>query len=320
MIKWLVYLVGLEYNFIQANRRLLNVFCSLIILALCLTFFGFWYAISNTTQNIFLSLVVSIFFGIFLINIYRLVFSISEGELNKYDSFSNVILFVLKRGILIIALAIFISKSLEVYVFKSALEPYFVDYKKEFKQDFNRTLELINNQERNFIEEEYNIKIYDDKLFDRYSKSQEELYQEEKALSLDNIEKRIENKNQIIDAKIQESNFFVSKIRLISIKLPATWLFTLLVVSIFLSPILFYLLSPVFESYDDKTSQVNSQIITEEYATFKRVYQRIMYESTGKKIEFVENFIDPPFNQIRIKSDIKNLTNGTLVKWIKLQE
>ncbi len=256
----------------------------------------------------------------FLINIYRLVFSISEGELNKYDSVLNVILFVLKRGLLIIALSVFISKSLEVYVFKSALEPYFDNYKKEFKQDFNRTLDLISNKERIAIEEEFYRKIYDDKLFDRYSIDQEEIYREEKELSLAKIEEQIDKKNQIVNTKIQESNFFVTKIRLISEKLPKAWLFTLLVVSLFLSPIIFYLLSPVFKSYDDKISQINTQLIAEEYANFKIYYERLMLQSTGKKIELVENFIDPPFNQIRIKSDVKSLKNGTLVKWIKLQE
>lgn len=320
MTKWLIYLVGLDYAFVRADRRLLNIFCGLIILTVSLTFFGFWYAILNTTQNVFLSLIISIFFGFFLINIYRLVFSISEGELNKYDSGFNMILFVLKRGLLIIALSVFISKSLEVYVFKSALEPYFDNYKKEFKQDFNRTLDLISNKERIAIEEEFYRKIYDDKLFNKYSIDQEEIYREEKELSLAKIEEQIDKKNQIVNTKIQESNFFVTKIRLISEKLPEAWLFTLLVVSLFLSPIIFYLLSPVFKSYDDKISQVNSQLIAEEYANFKMHYERLMHESTGKKIEFVENFIDPPFNQIRIKSDVKGLKNGTLVKWIKLQE
>ncbi len=65
MTKWLIYLVGLDYAFVRADRRLLNIFCGLIMLAVGLTFFGFEYAILNTTQNVFLSVLISIFFGFF---------------------------------------------------------------------------------------------------------------------------------------------------------------------------------------------------------------------------------------------------------------
>ena len=59
-------------------------------------------------------------------------------------------------------------------------------------------------------------------------------------------------------------------------------------------------------------------IITEEYIYFKELYSKLMLESTGKKMEFVENYEDPPFNNIQIKPSYRVLKKGSLLKWIKM--
>ena len=169
MISWLCYLVGVDYSKIKSGKNILLFFSLVIVFTLLLAAFGFYFAIYNTTESVFLGVLLGLFFSLFILNIYRLVFSISEGELNKYDKFWDVTIFVLKRGFILIALSLFISNSLEVYIFKDELNSHLLKYKQDLKKNFNKTVELGLLKERMTVIEEFNRKVSDDKLFDRFS-------------------------------------------------------------------------------------------------------------------------------------------------------
>ena len=86
---------------------------------------------------------------------------------------------------------------------------------------------------------------------------------------------------------------------------------------IFLVPIYMILLTPIFREYDLKCDELSKKIIVDEYMFFLEKYKNLMLGSTGKKIVFEEKFEDPPFNKIKIKSKIKTLKKGSLLKWIE---
>ena len=86
---------------------------------------------------------------------------------------------------------------------------------------------------------------------------------------------------------------------------------------IFLVPIYMILLTPIFKEYDLKCDEVSKKIIVDEYMFFLEKYQNLMLDLTGKKIVFEEKFEAPPFNKIKIKSNIKTLKKGSLLKWIE---
>ena len=318
MIRWLYHLIGIDYSQIKSNNNTIFFFSGIIILALSLVLFGFYYAIYNTTESVLLGVLLAIFFSLFVLNIYRLVFSISEGELNKYVKFWDVSKFILKRGFLIIALSLFISKSLEVYIFKDELRVHVKNYKNNIKAEFNKTIELGLLKERDNVEEEYNISLFDDKLFGTYSEQSEKVYAQKRENKLIELKQLVAEKNKLIENKIQESEFFITKIQLLNNHIPQSWLVTVVVISIFLSPFYIFLLTPLFTEYDSACYNISNRIIIDEYNYFKAKYPNLMEMSIGNRIELNEKFEDPPFNLVKIKSNIKVLKKGSLLKWFEM--
>ena len=190
MVRWLCYLVGVDFAQIKSGNNILLAFAGLIIFVLSLASFGFYYAIYNTTESLVLGIIVAIFFTLLILNVYRLVFSISEGELTKYDKFS------------------------EINVKKYALE-----------------------RDRKLIE----------------------------------IQKKVDLENSVIQQKINASNFFITKIKLLFTHIPESWLLTLMIISIFLSPFYVFLLTPLFTEYDTACANASRQIIIDEYNSFKEL-------------------------------------------------
>lgn len=318
MVSWLCYLVGIDFAQIKSGNNILFAFAGLILFVISLAAFGFYFAIYNTTESLFLGIIISIFFSLLILNVYRLVFSISEGELTKYDKFLDVTKFILKRGFILITLSLFISKSLEVYIYKEELEHHVNNYKNGLKRDFNRTLEIGLLKEIQSIEQEYEHRIYDDKLFDKFSDENIKKYAFERDQKLIEIQKKIEAKNAAIQQKIEASNFFITKIKLLSTKIPESWLLTIIMISTFLSPFYIFLLTPLFTEYDDACANLSRKIIINEYKSFKELYSILMMKSTGHKIEFEEKYKDPPFNTVQIERSYRELKKGTLLKWLEM--
>lgn len=318
MVRWLCYLVGVDFAQIKSGNNILLAFAGLIIFVLSLASFGFFYAIYNTTESLVLGIIVAIFFTLLILNVYRLVFSISEGELTKYDKFWDVTKFVLKRGFILIALSLFISKSLEVYIFKDQLKFHVNNYKNGLKRDFNRTLEIGLLKDRQSIDEEYERRIYDDKLFDKFSDVNVKKYALERDRKLIEIQKKVDLENSVIQQKINASNFFITKIKLLFTHIPESWLLTLMIISIFLSPFYVFLLTPLFTEYDTACANASRQIIIDEYNSFKELYSKFMMKSMGQELEFAEKYKDPPFNSVRVEPSYRMLKKGSLLKWIEM--
>lgn len=318
MVRWLCYLVGVDFAQIKSGNNILLAFAGLILFVLSLAAFGFYYAIYNTTESLILGIIVAAFFTLLILNIYRLVFSISEGELTKYDKFWDVSKFVLKRGFILIALSLFISKSLEVYIFKDQLKFHVNNYKNVLKRDFNRTLEIGLLKDRQSIDEEYERRIYDDKLFDKFLAENVKKYALERDRKLIEIQEKVDLENTAIKQKIDASNFFITKIKLLFTYIPESWLLTLIIISIFLSPFYVFLLTPLFTEYDTACASASRQIIIDEYNSFKEMYPIFMMKSMGHELNFEEKWEDPPFNTIKIGPPYRVLKKGSLLKWIEM--
>ena len=245
MVRWLCYLVGVDFTKIKSGNNTLLAFTGLIIFVISLASFGFYYAIYNTTESLFLGVIFSTFFTLLILNIYRLVFSISEGELTKYDKFWDVTKFVSKRGFILIALSLFISKSLEVYIFKDQLKFHVNNYKNELKRDFNRTLEIGLLKDKQSIIEEYERRIYDDELFDKFSDENVEKYALERDRKLIEIQTKVDLENSLIQQKIDASNFFITKIKLLYTHIPRKFVVTLTILFLFIA-ILFFIDSIIY--------------------------------------------------------------------------
>ena len=66
MISWLCYLVGVDYSKIKSGKNILLFFSLVIVFTLLLAAFGFYFAIYNTTDSVFLGVLLGLFFSLFI--------------------------------------------------------------------------------------------------------------------------------------------------------------------------------------------------------------------------------------------------------------
>ena len=301
MIKIISEFLGLDYFFLnKEDGSVLYKISGIMLIILVISLSGLIYGFKLAFDNLFISVLISVFLVLFIYNFYRLIFSIIEGELDYKSNKLEILKFIIKRSIVIVLLSLFISKSFQSYVFENNVSYHLDKYKNELKNDFNKKLEISYGSERDLI-----IKNFQES---RISESDKD-----SILSL--IELKIDSKRSEINYAISESNFFITRISIVSGKMPYSWIITILIVSLFLSPIYIFITDPVFRKYDMLYRKVNNKIILDHYDFFKKRYNDLMKQSTGMSIEYPEIYKDPPFNTVKIEPTHKYLKKGTLLKW-----
>ena len=301
MIKKISEFLGLDYFFLNnEDGSVLYRISGIMFVILMISLIGLIYGFKLAFDNLFISVLVSVFIVLFIYNFYRLIFSIIEGELDYKSNKLEIFQFIIKRSIVIVLLSLFISKSFQSYVFEDTVSYHLDKYKNELKNDFNNKLEISYGSEI-----ELAIKNFQES---RISESEKD-----SILSL--TEMKMGSKRSEINYAISESNFFITRISIVSGKMLYSWIITILIISLFLSPIYIFITNPVFRKYDVLCRKVNNKIILDHYDFFKKRYTELMKESTGIHIEYPEKYQDPPFNTLKIEPTHKYLKKGTLLKW-----
>ena len=85
---------------------------------------------------------------------------------------------------------------------------------------------------------------------------------------------------------------------LLNYKFPWVWIISIGFLILFLTPLFLKYFISRSSSYDIVRSELNRDIILDEYDNFKKQYPLLFQNSIGKRIELEERFEDPPFNQI----------------------
>jgi hypothetical protein len=98
---------------------------------------------------------------------------------------------------------------------------------------------------------------------------------------------------------------------------PGTWLFTLLVCFIFLSPLYMKLTGLKLTAYGSARREIEKALVLESYAQFRADYERIIFDSTGKSLTYRERYTDPPFNTHKIPDPRIFNGKGKLIEFLK---
>ena len=320
MIKIISIIIGFDFQLLKKSKGKKNesvIYLSFfsLLLIFSLSFFSLYHAFMMTIEDVFLSVLLSIFLILFLLNTYRLIFSISEGEFNNTNNnIFKIVSFLLKRSIVLIVLSIFISKSLETIVFQKNLNIHIRSYKAKLMNDYDRLQYLSSNDQIKNAQNDYEEKVAFDKIIE---KDRLEIHKQELNKTLLEIEDKLNKNHLIVKKTISESNFFITKIKILSSKIPFSWLFTLLMIVLFISPIYIFLTHPLFIYYDTFSNELNKNIISKEYSLFKNKYNELASQTIGEFHQYHENYQDPPFNTLKIKSSLKILKKGSLLNWFQ---
>lgn len=316
----------LTYYGIDSNRKLLDssntnskepFFLVLgVSLALGFGFVSFLILFTNTLGSIISSLLLSILGTAFLLNMFRLVFSISIGELDKRSTTSDIALFVLKRSPILVIIAILCSMTVQSVL----LEPVFSEdlsmYRTGVLNDYKLSLESSSYQEKERLNEEFENtrNYYLDIGREREIEDLKTMLDEE----LIKISKVQQKKMDVYAERISTTPFLMARMKILLNQYFFLSFFIIgISIGLFLYPVYFYVRSDTFSSYDRKNISLQHSIITNEFVWFKQKYSQSFVNTIGQEVSFTSRYEDPPFNKVLRKKAYRKLAKGSLAQWYK---
>jgi hypothetical protein len=137
-----------------------------------------------------------------------------------------------------------------------------------------------------------------------------------------------------LQKQIDASDYYLQQIKILNSKYVFTWLFTAIMIVLFLAPVYFKYLMEEENEFYKKKKKIERQIVLDEYASFKSKYKLfwkgffqdlevrppdknermyvVLAEIIQKNYEFEVVFADPPFNTIRKKDPRDFLEQSSL--------
>ena len=311
----LSFLFGFDRTLFKIDKGNLGIvlsFTLFYLFLLSLSLYAFFHAMYLVTDNLYISVLISLFFSFLLHNMYRLILATSLKG-NGLKSKRQLFTYISVKGFLIIVLSIFISKSICTDVFESDIKSELHKHKADIISKYKKNLDANFAYEIEDLKKSYE----DEKVFNRLM-GQANNIEDEVMLKteLTRIEEKKQNKMNVVNASVKKSNFFMKKLRIVSSK-AKHWFFTLISIIFFLIPLYIYNSSSFFLSYQNSLLDNNRTLILSEYNGYKSTFVKLLSAKSGKQISINERYEDPPFNTIRKTSSVEVLKKGSLLEWLK---
>jgi len=316
-VRTLVKVFGIDPEHIKLESNKLIWFSVVISLSIILGGYGFYYAMFETTGSIVIGVVIGLFFGLLILNLYRLFFSIISTRYRPKSNFVQIAISIIKRAYILIILAAFVSKSLETQILSRSLNKHLSNWKYELVENYKNTLDANIDSERQEVLADFRRKLSDDQLFDRDPEVNRKEYEAERDALLQDIEASIEIRIHSIENEIRRSNFFITRIRFLAEGMPASWFITALMVVLFVYPVYIFLFDPLFIEYARSSEAHNRDKVISEHTSFVVEYNKLFDKFGEKTILWEELYVDPPFNSLKKPREYEVLNKGSLVNWIE---
>lgn len=296
-----ISLLGTEYDLlVEAGSTSIMRFLTaslLILLVAILTFGSVFYAMEMIFHHPYVEWLMAIFISglfitiyIFLINTFSKKGQVKEKHIGSWKgrlTLANSI-----RTGFILFIAFLIAYPLEVLMFSATVDLKVDMYKSSLIENHNAKVHELYNKESNVIKQK--LQEFRD-LWSQYptvdlQKPMEEL--EKKSIEISDREQR---DFAAVNAKVQQSDFLLYRIQLVS-RYPYCWLITLAVMAIFFLP--GYLIYSIAsdDAYYRLKAERDKEMITEQYASAREWYGGIFKESCGVQTTLYSIYTDPPFN------------------------
>lgn len=272
---------------------------------LCFTSFLFLFA--GLIDSLVLALMLALFFTWMILNIYLLLlYTLSSRVLTEEGTPSSVISpNFLKYGF-VIFIAILVSKPLESVVYSDTLLKEIGIYKRELKEKYTQLANECFKKETVEV-----LKIIDNEKMIR-NDSPELSVQLEKYLAI--IRSKEQEKMQAIaqmNYLISKSSFYIQGIIILSTKHLNSWLFTLLIVFIFLSPVLLKHLAAKENDYYQTKNSIETRLVAEANEGFINRYNELMHTRFGEKYSWQDFKEDPlPVEERKVIHTEKDLIDS----------
>ncbi|MFB9844002.1 DUF4407 domain-containing protein [Mucilaginibacter ginsenosidivorans] len=262
-------------------------------LVYCMSFLSCWYSFRMLFDNGLLAVPVSLLFAWMINNIYTvLLTTLSKPVLRvRYQGvIKHLSLFL--RISFIVFFAVFISKPLEAWVFEPQLSQQ-VEKLKE--RDIQKSERQLNDRTR---EAEQKIRAA---IGRKRALHYPEADLEPLLAQLERLDREKEEALARVRFVIGRADFFVQRLEILAGRgiYRLSWLFTSVVILLFLLPIYLKWRLNFSNVYFRDKRTIYEGIVNGAYRDFKAEYRKIFLEKYGARVDIIENYTDPPFNTER---------------------
>lgn len=283
---------GLRFRFGMIGIFVLFVFF--------LSFISSLVAFLNLFGSNFVSVLMSVVFVGLILSIYLLLlFTLSKNLLPRKTEPRATISLFLGKYLIIVFIAIFISKPIEILLLGSWVSNDIIEYKKQL------LLTYKNISKTNFEEETSIINMIISGYAQNPNKSNIGLVEKYKSVINEKV-KENERLAYRMSSILNDSNFYTHRLILLSTKHPISWLVTLAVILVFIAPLLLKGFLNVSNEYYQIKKDIEIKIVLDEYQSFKESYNSFFKGKYAKEIKWEERYLDPPFNT-KPKTDDKKI-------------
>jgi hypothetical protein len=335
------------------EQKLYHIFNYLLLFLIIVVGFSSYFIIDVIFENTFASILLGAFWAFIFFNLYRFIlFTVTGKKAESRKEKASVIFPNLFKISVIAIFAIFISFPIELFIndgyieenlpdvlskkielVKLEIDSIYLNKEDELKQRVNYyqnqldSLVIdIKDQEAKLNNPEY--KISGNQIKKRIVNLKSDLaLKQQKFTPIINEKKNIisglsiEKQKELEQYKkiIKDSNLLIERFALLFDRKPVTEsLLTIFVVLLFLSPLLYKLLSLYYPSfkYEKFHKEKMRQEIVYNYKNFKQNYREITSSFNSKEIEYLELYIDPPFNTIKKTDKRKKETKGNFSSFL----
>lgn len=240
--------------------------------------------------EVFLSVFVSLLFGciyIFLLNTF--------SKSVKPDGRANLNLSNIIRFGFVLFMAFLISKPIEVWIYRSSLQPAVDEYKHAVMVKYEAKLDsLFENDIRNLQHDIFRHE-QQQQLFATQTLA-------EQITALNNeLDALLEKKTgyfSLAQQRIDQSSYLLYQIGLVS-KKRQSWVICALIVVLFLLPAYFIYSISGDDVYYQMKKERERRLILQHFNFFVSIYKNIFLQKWNVNTDVYSVFVDPPFNTIR---------------------
>jgi hypothetical protein len=307
--KSFVSLLGAEYHLMRDAGVLKRFYISalLIVIIIILTAISFYYALDLLFHSISVQILLAIFFCLLFLCIYIFLLNTFAKENQSKKTIFNLSN-IIRTGF-VAFMGFLLAQPVIILQYKDALIPIVENYKQELLiKHISKIDELTNKEVTKLLKKQHYYT--DQKALFNTSAYDKEL------VSIANQLNIIENKTAALHRSAQQTigrnSFFLFRVQTVHRKHPISWLFTLLVVLLFLLPgYLVYTISSQHIYYILKKAG-ERELITEAHGAFTDRYKTLFNED----LAIFSRYEDPPFNTVRKHAPVPAPMTAFLQKYL----
>jgi ABC-type multidrug transport system fused ATPase/permease subunit len=266
-----------------------------VIFLLC--FISCFFAFTNLLQNLWIGILIGLFFAWMITNIYLfLLYTLSKTGFPYIPNKSARFISVSIRLIFIAFIAVIVSKPIESLIFSKQLQQDIEVFKINKLAKYTKTT-------YKFLDSE--IQEY-----------QKLLSGSDDAFYTDLIEDRKKQKHRLITSMqvlVKKSNYYIQGIVILNKKYPLCWVITLIILTMFIIPTYLKIFIHKDSIFYKTKHYIESRLVKYEYELFKEKYNTLFRLNYDLDIHFTEHFTDAPFNTKQKEDKQETLNESDLI-------